>query len=92
MRLFEFRDLTNIEACVIAQDHHDATELFEEHVLQHGGDPDKVLWRELRLKHLDDLMSAVVQDALTLDREGLVIEAGTERWVFVVPLSDVAKG
>ncbi|WP_338504443.1 hypothetical protein V6R86_10740 [Sphingomonas kaistensis] len=91
MRLFQFFDLTCIEAYVIAANHDDAHELFEEHVIQHGGDPDKLRWREMRPKHLNDFMRVVVQDALTIAREGLVVEAGTGRWVFVVPLSDVAR-
>lgn len=91
MRLFEFQDLGSIEAYVIAANHDDAHELFEEHVLQHGGDPDKLLWRELRLEHLDEAIIAVVKNAFTLDCEGLVVEAATGRWVLVVPLSDLAK-
>lgn len=89
MRLFEFRDPTPIEAYVLAVDQDDATELFEEYVLVHGGDPDTLLWRELGINHLFDPLKAVVQDALSIGREGLVVGAGADRWVFVVPLSGV---
>ncbi len=89
MRLFEFRDLASMEAYVIAVDHDDATELFEEHLLQHGRDPDTLMWRELAIDRLDRDEWAGVWDALTVGREGLVMSAGTDRWVFVTPVGAI---
>lgn len=88
MRIFQFRDPTPIEALVLASDQDDATELFEEYVLAHGGDPDTLLWRELGLDHLEDDAFAAVRDAMKLNREGLVVFQGEGRLVFVIPVGN----
>ena len=88
MRIFQFRDPTPIEALVLALDQDDATELFEEYVLAHGGDPDTLLWRELDLEHLEDHALAGVRDAMKLNREGLVVFQGEDRMVFVISVGN----
>src|SRR5690349_7834873 len=89
MRIFEFRSLgpTPVEAFVLAVDQDDATELFEEYALAHGGDPDSLLWREWPVGRLGDAAEhSAVRQALTLDRGGFVVCQSEGRWVFVIPL------
>lgn len=61
MRIFQFRDLGEIEAFVLAADQDDATELFDEHVLAHGGDPDSLLWREWQVDSLGEPEQSAVR-------------------------------
>mgnify|MGYP001089099198 CR=1 FL=1 len=42
MRIFQMRDLNEIEAFVLASDYDQASELFEQHLRAHGGDPDAI--------------------------------------------------
>lgn len=86
MRIFQMRDLTPIEAFVLAADDDRASELFEQHLREHRGDPDAVLWRELSLDHLEEAMRAAVGEALDLAREGLVVCDKAERWAFITLL------
>lgn len=86
--IFEMRDLTPIEAFVLAPDYDRASEMFGQHLLARGGDPDALLYRELDLQHLEDAARGAVQEALGLAREGLVICDAADRWVFVTPLGD----
>lgn len=88
IRIFQFRDPTPLEALVLASDQDDATKLFEEYVLAHGGDPDTLLWRELDLDHLEDHTLAGVRDAMKLSREGLVVFQGEDRMVFVISVGN----
>jgi len=91
MRLFQFRDLTPIEAYVLALDYDCAAELFELHLQAHGGDPDTLLWRELSLGNLGDTEQSIVGEASALDRKGLVTSDAAGCWVFVTPLGDVTN-
>lgn len=87
MRLFQFHNPMPIEALVLAADQDAATEIFEEHALARGGDPDTLLWRELSLEHLEDEARSAVVEAMKLGREGLVICESVNRWLFIAPLS-----
>ena len=86
MLIFQMRDLTPIEALVLATDYDRASEMFEQHLRAHGGDPDALMFRELDLKHLESAARKAVQEALGLAREGLVICDAADQWVFVMPL------
>lgn len=88
MRIFEMRDMTPVEAFVLAPDYDRAFALFEQHLRAHGGDPDALLWRELDLDQLQDDAEAAVQEALGLAREGLVTCDTMGQWVFVMPVGD----
>lgn len=88
VHIFQMRDLTPIEALVLAIDYDRASELFGQHLRAHGGDPDALLYREVDLKHLEDAAREAVQEALGLARDGLVICDAADRWVFVTPLGD----
>jgi hypothetical protein len=87
MHIFQMRDLTPIEAFVLADDYDRASALFEEHLRAHGGDPDAVLYREVGLEHLDEPANGAVHEALDLGREGLVTCDAQGRWAFVTPLA-----
>lgn len=86
IRIFEMRDLTPIEAFVLASDYGRAQELFEQHLFAHGGDPDALLYREVGLKHLNEPANDVVHEALDIGWEGLVTCDANGRWSFVTPL------
>jgi hypothetical protein len=88
MRIFQMRDLTPIEALVLASDYDRASELFQQHLRAHGGDPDALLYRELDLKHLEDAARKAVEEALGLARDGLVVCDAADQWVFVMPLGE----
>ena len=88
MLIFQMRDLTPIEALVLATDYDRASEIFEQHLRAHGGDPDALMFRELDLKHLESAARKAVQEALGLAREGLIICDAADQWVFVMPLGD----
>jgi hypothetical protein len=86
LRIFEMRDLTPIEAIVLARDYDRAQELFEQHLLTHGGDPDALLYREVGLAHLNEPANDAVHEALDIGWEGLVTCDANGRWSFVTPL------
>jgi hypothetical protein len=86
--VFQMRDMTPIEAFVLAGNCDRAHELFEEHLRAHGGDPDTLLYREVGLQHLEDEAEPAVREALGLAREGLVVCDAAGRWAFVMPLGD----
>ena len=88
MRIFQMRDLTPIEAFVLAPDYDRGSALFAQHLRAHGGDPDAVLYREVELQHLDEPANDAVYEALGLGREGLVTCDAHGQWVFVLPLGD----
>jgi hypothetical protein len=88
MRIFQMRDLTPIEAFVLATHYDRASELFELHLRAHGGDPDAVLYRDLELQHLEEPASGAVNEALERDREGLVTCDANGQWAFVAPLGN----
>ena len=91
IRLFQFRDLAEIEAFVLAKDCDRATELFQAHLLAHGGDPDALLWREWPHNDLGEPERSIVREALALRREGLLTCDAEGRWVFVTPLGDPSQ-
>jgi hypothetical protein len=86
IRIWEMRDLTPIEAVVLARDYDRATELFERHLRAHGGNPDALLYREVGLEHLDEPANDAVNEALDIGWEGLVSCDANGRWSFVAPL------
>ena len=86
MRIFQMRDLTPIEAFVLATDYDRASELFEGHLRAHGGDPDAVLYREVNLMHLEEPANDAVYEALDFGRDGLVTCDAQGQWAFVTPL------
>jgi hypothetical protein len=86
MQIFQMRDLGEIEAFVLAVDYDRASELFEDHLRAHGGDPDAVLYREVELQHVEEPGNDAVCEALELDREGLVTCDANGQWAFVAPL------
>jgi hypothetical protein len=88
MRIFQMRDLREMEAFVLAADYDRASALFEQHLRANGGDPDAALYRELELQHLDEPANDAVYEALELLREGLVICAFNGQWAFIAPLGD----
>lgn len=88
MLIFQMRDLTPIEALILATDYDRASEMFEQHLRAHGGDPDALMFRELDLKHLESAARKAVQEALGLAREGLVICDAADQWIFVMPLGN----
>lgn len=86
IRIFQMRDMAEIEAFVLASDYERASALFEQHVRAHGGDPDAVMYREVGLEHLDAPANAAVLEALDLGREGLVSCKADGCWFCVLPL------
>jgi hypothetical protein len=86
LMVFQMRDLTPIEALVLAVDYDRASALFGQHLLAHGGDPDALMYRELELPHLEDDARNAVEEALGLGREGLVVCDTADQWAFVTPL------
>jgi len=86
IHIFQMRDLTPIEAFVLADDYDRASELFEQHLRAHGGDPDAVMYRGVGLEHLDQPASDAVHEALQIDREGLVTCDAHGQWAFLTPL------
>lgn len=88
LMIFQMRDMTPIEAFVLASNYDRAHELFEEHLRAHGGDPDTLLYREVGLQHLEDEVEPAVREALGLARDGLVVCDAAGRWAFVMPLGD----
>jgi hypothetical protein len=88
LMIIQMRDMTPIEAFVLAGNCDRAHELFEEHLRAHGGDPDTLLYREVGLQHLEDEAEPAVREALGLAREGLVVCDAAGRWAFVMPLGD----
>ena len=91
MRIFQMRDLTQIEAFVLATDYDRASELFEHYLQAQGGDPDAVLYREVALEHLDEPANDAVYEALDFAHEGLVTCDADQKWAFVAPLGDRKK-
>jgi hypothetical protein len=84
---WQFRGVgSEIEAFVLAQDYDFARELFQAHLRVHGGDPDTLLFRELEIDHLEHAAAVVVREALTIDRDGLVIDDDIRGWLFITPL------
>jgi hypothetical protein len=92
MRIFQMRDLGEIEAFVLAADYDRASALFEAHLSAHGGDPDAVLYREVELQHLDEPANDAVYEALEYECEGLVNCDADGQWAFVVPLGASSAG
>jgi len=90
IRIFQMRDLTPIEAFVLAADYDRASELFEQHLRTHGSDPDAVLYREVELQHLEEPANDAVYEALDIGWEGLVTCDAAGRWSFVAPLGGQA--
>jgi hypothetical protein len=86
--VFQMRDLTPIEALVLAVDYDRASELFGEHLLAHGGDPDALMYRALDPEQLEDSARIAVEEALALGREGLVVCDSAGQWAFVSPLGE----
>lgn len=88
MRIFQMRDLTPIEAFVIAADYDRAQELFGEHLQTHGGDADAILYREMELEQLDEPANDAVYEALDFGCEGWVTCDAQGQWTFITPLGD----
>lgn len=88
MRIFQMRDLNEIEAFVLAVDYDRASVLFENHLRAYGGDPDAILYREVELQHLAEPANDAVYEALELECEGLVTCDAKGQWAFVAPLGD----
>lgn len=86
IRIFQMRDMTPIEAFVLASDYDRASELFEQHLRAHGGDPDAILYREMELQQLDEPANDAVYEALDIGWEGLVTCDAEGRWAFTAPL------
>ena len=86
LMVFQMRDLTPIEALVLAVDYERASELFGQHLLAHGGDPDALMFRGLDFDHLEGGARKAVEEALGLGREGLVVCDAAGLWAFVTPL------
>jgi hypothetical protein len=86
MRIFQMRDLGEIEAFVLAVDYDRASAIFEQHLRTHGGDTDAVLYREVELQHLEEPANDAVYEALDIGSEGLVTCDAAGRWSFVAPL------
>lgn len=90
MRLFEFRDLAETAAFVLAAECERATAIFQLYLLAHGGDPDSLMWRDRNVDDLDQAEQSAVTDAIEINREGLVICDTAGRWAFVTPVGDQA--
>lgn len=89
--IWQFRGVgTEIEAFVLAEDYDSASEVFQNHLRVHGGDPDTLLFRELDLHHLDDDAAVVVRGALGIERDGMVSHDDIRGWVFITSLGDRA--
>ena len=84
--IFEFRDLTPIEAFVLASRYEPAAEIFRLHLLAKGGDPDALLYRQWPLRDLGEPEQSKIREALALQREGLLTWDTVGRWVFAIPL------
>ena len=88
MRLFEFRDLADTQAFVIAPESERATVIFQLYLLAHGGDPDSLMWRDRDSDDLEAAERSAIADAMETGREGLVACDTAGRWVFITPLGD----
>jgi hypothetical protein len=88
LQIYQMRDLTPIEALVLAVDYDRASELFGQHLVAHGGDPDALMYRNLDLDHLEDAARNAVEEALGIGREGLVVSDAAGQWAFVSPLGE----
>ena len=88
MRVYEMRDPTPIEAFVLAPDYDRAFEIFGGYLKTHGGDPDTLLYREWQVANLEGEARSVIEEAIALDRVGLVTCDAAGQWVFVTPLGD----
>ena len=87
--VWQFRGVgTEIETLVIAGDYDRACELFQAHLCAHDGDPDSLLFRELKMHHLEDHAGLAVREALATDRDGLVMHDDIRGWLFITPLGD----
>jgi hypothetical protein len=86
MRIFQMRDLAEIEALVLASDQERAAELFAQHLLAQGGDPDAVMYREVSLDNLEEPANDAVNEALDIGWDGLVTCDAQGRWAFTTPL------
>lgn len=86
MRIFQMRDLAEIEAFVLASDQERASELFAQHLLAHDADPDAVMYREVALESLNEPANDAVHEALDMGWDGLVTCDAKGRWAFTTPL------
>ena len=77
-----------LEAFVLASDQEGAAALLSS-VRAHDGDPDTLLWRrEWPADQLDEPERSVIEQVLTLRREGLLTPDVLGRWAFITPTGD----
>ena len=88
MRVYQMRDPSEIEAFVLARDYDHAFAMFERYLKAHGGDPDCLLYREWKPDRLEGDEHAAVNEALEIQRAGLLTCDTMGAWVFIVPLGD----
>lgn len=86
MYIFQFRDLSEREAFVLAADAGRGTAIFKCHLAANGGDPDSIMWRGRDWDDLEDGEQAVIGEAFGFEREGLLSCDVAGRWVFIIPL------
>lgn len=88
MGIFEFRDLAEREAFVLAADADRGTAIFMHYLQANGGDPDNLMWRGRDWDDLKEGERAAIGEAFSIDREGVLSRDAAGRWVFIVPLGD----
>lgn len=88
MGIFEFRDLAEREAFVLAADADRGTAMFKLYLQANGGDPDTVMWRGRDWDDLEEGERTAIGEAFSIDREGLLSCDAAGRWVFIIPLGD----
>lgn len=87
--IWQFKGVgTEIEALVLATDYDPARELFQGHLRVHGGDPDTLLFRQLKMQHLEQDVAVAVREALSIERDGLVTHDEVRGRLFITPLGD----
>lgn len=88
MGIFEFRDLAERHAFVLAADAERGTVIFKHYLTANGGDPDTIMWKQWEWDELDEGQRKAFGDAFSIDREGLLSCDAAGRWVFIVPVGD----
>lgn len=88
MGIFEFRDLAQREAFVLAADADRGSAIFKHHLEANGADPDSIMWRGRDWDDLEEAEQTAIGEAFSFDREGLLSCDAAGRWVFIIQLGD----
>jgi hypothetical protein len=92
MEVFEFCDMGDLEAFVLASDVERAKEIFQRYLLARGVDADDFLYRDFQRQELGVVARTAVDDSFSIGREGLVVSDATGSWVFITPVGGGTAG